>query len=345
MDKHGDTPVFVLATVGLRRLVVEDARWVLEEVDAVVKEYRMGRFDNSLRLSTLGLLDLGCLSLQVVMEVDELRGDIHFMRSRIGRFEHKIAAYSLPAFGLNAAFDRAVAMLSHATMQTESIDGNFEVSHPCLSSNFMQNYTCTSCFQQKTMVRERIGQSSLVYLVGNPNWEECKKLARATSINSSDSDWSKLASGSNLKGSLSSHSGNNILNFTGGQLSSRFHAFSSIQNYAGLFCFHLSYILSLIEDALCLRDKEMIFGPPDISWTLGSALVEGKFLWLNTAQAEPGFWTSASKVVSSPVLIFVLLVILSLIVYCSQLKLPMPGKKADAGISLPSYANTGCRPN
>ena len=93
-ERHGDTPIFVLATAGLRRLPTEDARRVLDDVDAVVKQhsflhkkswirvlsgkeeayygwvalnYKMGNFRNHSRLPTLGLLDLGGSSLQVVV--------------------------------------------------------------------------------------------------------------------------------------------------------------------------------------------------------------------------------------------------------------------------------------
>lgn len=35
-ERHGDTPIFVLATAGLRRLLIEDARQVLDDVEDVV---------------------------------------------------------------------------------------------------------------------------------------------------------------------------------------------------------------------------------------------------------------------------------------------------------------------
>ncbi|KAJ6294100.1 hypothetical protein OIU76_022223 [Salix suchowensis] len=38
-ERHGDTPIFVLATAGLRRLLIEDARQVLDDVEDVVKEH------------------------------------------------------------------------------------------------------------------------------------------------------------------------------------------------------------------------------------------------------------------------------------------------------------------
>ncbi|XP_027330846.1 uncharacterized protein LOC113846593 isoform X2 [Abrus precatorius] len=59
-------------------------------------------------------------------------------------------------------------------------------------------------------------------------------------------------------------------------------SFSDNPNYAGQFCFRVAYMASLIEYGLCLGNVEMVFGPGDVSWTLGAALIEGKFLWLNS---------------------------------------------------------------
>lgn len=101
------------------------------------------------------------------------------------------------------------------------------------------------------------------------------------------------------------------------------------------YCFRVLYMASLIEDALCLGDKEILFGPADVSWTLGAALVEGEYLWLSTATS---LFSSLNlyKVMSSPIFVFVLLVFLLLIVYRNQVKLPMLGKKGP-GASSHSY--------
>ena len=114
-------------------------------------------------------------------------------------------------------------------------------------------------------------------------------------------------------------------------------------NYAGQFCFRVAYMASLIDYGLCLGDIEMVFGPGDVSWTLGAALVEGKFLWLNTTSSKHQTLISTLrnvKVMSSPTLLFAVLLFLLFIVYCSQIKLPMPGRRASApGLSLPSYTH------
>lgn len=120
-------------------------------------------------------------------------------------------------------------------------------------------------------------------------------------------------------------------------------------NYAGQFCFRVAYMASLIEYAFHLDDVEIIFGPGDVSWTLGAALVEGRFLWSNTTTSKVQPIVSTLKnfeVMSSPTLLFSILLLLSLIVYCSQIKLPMPSRKASAsGISLPSYIHARQRSN
>lgn len=408
-ERHRDTPIFVLATAGMRMLLVEDARRVLEDVEVVLKEhefrcnkswirvlsgkeeayygwvalnYQMGIFGNSSRLPTLGLLDLGGSSLQVVAEIDKSSEDEHVLRSRVDSVEHEILAYSLPAFGLNEAFGRTVVMLSHKQELRESSGGTFEVIHPCFSSGFVQNFTCHGCFglnstdSRSLSNHMRENEVNSIFLVGEPNWDQCKALVRAAAINLSSSDWSQLPTDD------SKCPGNNIINLTaithsvtrfhalsgffavynilnlrpranltkiwekGQQLCSRSWTNSGNQNYAGQYCFRVPYLASLIEDALCLGDREIIFGPGDVSWTLGAALIEGKYLWLSTIKSRSGILSLGSTwAISSPLFLFVLLLLLLFIVYHSQIKLPMPGRKAlAAGASLPSYVYPKRRP-
>lgn len=407
LERHGETPIFVLATAGLRRLLMNDAKQVMKDVEDVVKghgfmfrkdwirvlsgkeeayygwvalNYQMGIFGNSSRLLSFGLLDLGGSSLQVVTETDESRGDEHVLRTRIGSFEHWILAYSLPTFGLNEAFDTTIVMLSHTQALRETTGGSLEVSHPCLSSGFAQNYTCRGCFRQNStdVHVSRANEVNPVILVGEPNWEQCKGLARAAAINSSSSNWSHLANDSSCT-SLSINKGKDILNLVLANYSSaRFHALSGFfavynvlnlssranltkiwekgqqlcarswagltnasrnQNYAEQYCFRVPYMASLVEDALCLGGREIIFGPGDVSWTLGAALMEGKHLWQSSTNVPSGVLSFGnSRIIWSPLLLFVVLVCLLFIVYYSQVKLPMPGRKiAAVGSSLPSY--------
>lgn len=119
------------------------------------------------------------------------------------------------------------------------------------------------------------------------------------------------------------------------------------QNYAVQHCFQVPYMASLIEEALCLGEAEIIFGPGDLSWTLGAALIEGRYLWQSTTKAQTSFSIlKHTEVLYSPIFLFLFLLILLSIVYCSQIKLPMPGKKGPkVGVSLPSYIHPKRRPN
>ncbi|KAK1564663.1 hypothetical protein Q3G72_008379 [Acer saccharum] len=343
VERRKDTPIFVLATAGLRRLGVEDAGRILDDVEAVVKEYtfvhrkswirvlsgkeeayygwlalnyKMGSLGDSSRTPTLGLLDLGGSSLQVVVKDYETEDNEHVIKSEIGSSEHRIVAYSLPAFGLNEAFDRTVAMLNQMQTLGESTGDRIELKHPCLSSDFVQNYNCYSCVGLDINNPKNVSSQMLetaftsTYLVGDPNWEQCKGLARAVAINSSNFDWSQLTVNRNCKASLSSFNSRSILNLTSvAHFAGRYHALSGFfviynnlnlssranltkiwekgqqlcstsgaglsniarnQSYAAQQCFRLPYMASLIEEALCLGEAEIIFGPGDISWTLGA---------------------------------------------------------------------------
>ncbi|KAL2961324.1 hypothetical protein AAZX31_17G084800 [Glycine max] len=411
-EMHRKTPVFVLATAGLRRLPGLEAEWVLGEVEAVVKDhnfmfskswirvlsgreeayygwvalnYKMGSFYSYLDSPTLGLVDLGGSSLQVVVETDGAGDDVHMMRSKLSSMEHQIMAFSLPAFGLNEAFDRTVLMLRNNQSEERT-----ELRHPCLVSTFLQNYTCHSCsglasIYQKNRSQHQEGELHSLRLTGEPDWEQCKELAIAAAMNLSDSKLSQTVS-KNCQ--ASSFSGTGILNLTAVAHPIKFHALSGFffvynklklsprtnltmvwesgkqlcsnlwsglsnvsdnPKYAGQFCFRVAYMASLIEYGLCLGDVEMVFGPGDISWTLGAALIEGKFLWLNSTRHKSHVIISTLKnvkVMSSPTFLFAVLLLLLLIVYFSQVKLPMPSRRASApGSSLPSYTHVRRRSN
>ncbi|TQD96807.1 hypothetical protein C1H46_017539 [Malus baccata] len=427
-ERRRETPIFVLATAGLRRLAVEDSRQVLDDIESVLKEcsflykkswirvlsgkeeayygwvalnYKIRSFQNPSRSPTLGLLDLGGSSLQVVVQTDGEREDANLLRSKFGFVEHEILAYSLSEFGLNEAFDRTVAMLSQ---RRESAAGVLEIRHPCLRTDVVQNYTCYGCVRQNGADRKNvIGQLQetkfpSVHLVGAPDWEQCRTLARAAAINSSTSDAEQ--------GTRScSDNGSEMVNLTAvAHPTARFHALSGFfavydklnlsgratlpkiwekgqqlcskswsdqtgnsQNgyFAWQYCFRVPYTASLVEDALCLGDKEIVFGPPDViygrvpytaslvedalclgdkeivfgppdvTWTLGAALVEGEYLWSSTSRSRTSILTLNMEVASSPIFVLVLLLFLLVVVYCSQVKLPMIGKQGAARASLP----------
>ncbi|GFP90730.1 probable apyrase 7 [Phtheirospermum japonicum] len=407
-ERRPQTPIFVLATAGMRRLASDDARRILQNVEDVVQEhgfmyrknwirvlsgkeeayygwvalnYKMGIFRSSSRLSTLGLLDLGGSSLQVVAEVGFPTDNEHGSRSKIGLFEHDIVAYSLPAFGLNEAFDRTIVMLSHTEALRESSNGVFEIGHPCLGSGFVQNYTCRGCFGLESRVSGNFGYR--VFLVGEPNWKQCEIIARAAAVNSTSFDLSNQRSRSNCIGLFSYGDNNTNLNLTKNlHAVSRYHALSGFfavynalnlsqsanltslremgqklcsrsspdqKSINGRYCFRVPYLTSLIENALCLGGAEIIFGPGDVSWTLGASLIEGEFLlWLHAGKSQNHFLTLKDNVIiPSPLLTFVLLLSLLLIVYCCQIKFLMPGRKIIVGTrtSLPSYLCPKLQPN
>ncbi|XP_057416730.1 probable apyrase 7 [Lotus japonicus] len=417
-ELRSETPIFVLATAGMRRLRSVDAGRVLGDVEAVLKEhsfmfskrwirvltgreeayygwlalnYKMGSFDHDTGAPTLGLVDLGGSSLQVVMEIDGQQDDVHAMRSELSTVEHRILAYSLPAFGLNEAFDRTVLMLrnNQSVERTRSVP---ELRHPCLMSTLVQNYTCYYCsgfdvaYQKNDSQPQKTGLHSL-RLIGEPDWEQCRELAIAAAMNLSNYGVSHPAVHKNCQ--ANSFSGTGILNLTAVMLPiKQFHALSGFfvvynklnlspkanlttvwesgkeicsnlwaglssisdnPNYAGQFCFQVAYMASLIEYGLCLGDVEMVFGPGDVSWTLGAALIEGKFLWLNTTSLKAQTIISTLKnvkVMSSSTFLFAVLLLLLFIVYFSQIKLPMPSRRASTpSLTLPSCTLTRRRSN
>lgn len=240
IEKHRETPIFVLATAGLRGLENGDAEKVLTDVEAVLKEhefihkrswirvlsgkeeayygwvalnYQMGRLGNPLNLPTLGLLDLGGSSLQVALEENHDMYDTYLVRSKLGSIEHKVLAYSLPSFGLTAAFDRSIAMLIQGRALKKSMTNAYRVRHPCVDSNSEQNFTCCDCLGVNSM-DEKISDTSkqrkeatFLHVIGDPNWDECVRLAKSVATNSGRLFNSSLADSSFGKAYLSSTTG------------------------------------------------------------------------------------------------------------------------------------------
>ncbi|KAG9449817.1 hypothetical protein H6P81_009782 [Aristolochia fimbriata] len=420
VEKHAKTSVFILATAGLRRLPAKDAEWVLKCAESILKRhhftyqsswvrvltgkeesyygwvalnYKMRRLKHSWTDSTLGVLDLGGSSLQVVMEVKQTREGEHFLPSKNGFVEHDLMAYSLPALGVNAAFERSIHILSKQKSFRVRMNDTIELRHPCLNSGFNQNYTCYGCqfipsdTDRKNLYSQHINNknndSTLLHLVGDPNWQECKDIARAAAINSNSSDWLELVGDTNCR--VPPLIGTDLLTqTTSSYIVSRFHALSGFfavystlnlnpkvnlteflvrgeelcsrswdnlrniyktQHHAEQSCFRMPYLVYLLEDALCLGDVEIVFGPGDVSWTLGAALVEDRHLWLGKSEdLADHFAMGMVAVISSPVLLFLLFLCLILIIYIGKawhyvVALgPMSGKRgANPGISLPSF--------
>ncbi|KAH9612171.1 hypothetical protein KSS87_018101 [Heliosperma pusillum] len=415
-EKRGGTPIFILATAGLRRIQLVESKSVLDDVERVVKEhsfkwkrdwirvlsgreeayygwvalnYKTGYLNNASRLTTLGLLDLGGSSLQIVVETDDIRDDNHHLVSKIGPAEHQLMAYSLPAFGLNQAFDRSVNQVKLLEK-----DDSSEVKHPCLGSMYVSNYSCSSCS----------GSDSSVHLIGDPNWERCKILARGAALNSSISDWSEPEVLSSCRRNLADEGEYTMTGIYFGIMHKlcivvlhppkrknalnlgictnpgvRYHALSGffviytmlnltakanltniwdkaehlcsstwadpINVSRSQYCFKVLYLASLIDDGLCLGDADIIFGPGDISWTLGASLVKGKDLW-KTGSGITITTLQYMEVISSPTFLFIVLSVLLLVVYYSQIKLPPPRKRTGVvGLPLPSHTQSNHRPH
>eukprot|EP00250_Pteridium_aquilinum_P011602 c20184_g2_i1 orf=375-2612(-) len=211
-----DTPLFLLATAGMRGLPSEDAEWLLDRAWAVLDRspfkckrswvkvisgveeayygwvalnYKFGRLGRTPRQSTFGALDLGGSSLQVTFETEEVHAKDFGMNLSVGLTEHHLYAFSHAGFGLNDAFDRSVGMLWSSWKESNS-DGTAtriqELQHPCLHTGFQGQYKCSHCFLQppSAAVPDTIakkgsanGVQSEFTLVGKPDWEACKALA------------------------------------------------------------------------------------------------------------------------------------------------------------------------
>ncbi|KAE8681530.1 SOUL heme-binding family protein [Hibiscus syriacus] len=288
-ERHGDTPIIVLATVGLRRLVARDAKQVLDNVEIVLREHSFVYTKNWIRVLT------GGSSLQVVVEVADKNANRNVMTSDIGSTNHKILAYSLPAFGLNEAFDQTVVMLSRNQADRRNASNRLELKHPYLSSNFSQNYTCSGCAMlnitddlENSEVQIYKNRFSSIHLVGDLKWEKCNELVRAAAMNYSDSDWSEHNVDRNCEANLSFYGGSNILNLTPLPITA-----DVFMLYLGFFVYNMLKLSTrasvteiwekVIEDALCLGNSKIVFGPGDLSWTLGAVLVHQ----LNANEALP----------------------------------------------------------
>lgn len=243
-ELHSEAPIFVLATAGLRRLQRDDALRVLGDVEAVVKDhsfmfskswirvlsgkeeayygwvalnYKMGSFDDYPGSATLGIVDLGGSSLQIVVEIDRDGDDLHTMRSELGSSEHWLVAYSLPAFGLNEAFDRTIHKLG-INQSAERMGSVYELRHPCLMSTFAQNYTCHYCSRfdatyQKNHSQPQKTERHSFRLIGEPDWEKCKELAIAAAMNLSNSKASHPVVGENCQATSFSGIGKGLIIF------------------------------------------------------------------------------------------------------------------------------------
>ncbi|MCO5613303.1 hypothetical protein L7F22_067579 [Adiantum nelumboides] len=208
-----NTPLFLLATAGVRGLPSEDAEWLLDKAWEILERspftckrrwvkvisgveeayygwvalnYKFGRLGRTRRQPTFGALDLGGSSLQVTFESEEVHLQEFGMNLSVGSTEHHLYAYSHTGFGLNDAFDKSVGILWNR-LQANNPDGRGgtqELQHPCLHTGFQGHYKCSHCSLQQSSApgtSAKKGSAITAFLeltlVGKPDWKACKALA------------------------------------------------------------------------------------------------------------------------------------------------------------------------
>ncbi|XP_009420860.2 probable apyrase 7 isoform X1 [Musa acuminata AAA Group] len=337
---HKDTSLFLYATAGVRRLPKSDSDWLLDKAWTILKKssflcrrdwiklisgmeeayygwialnHHMGLLGSLPAGKTYGSLDLGGSSLQVTFETET---PIHADTSislRIASANHHLSAYSLSGYGLNDAFDKSVAHLFRKFVGTEAgLNNKLQLKHPCLNNGYRDKYACSRCASVKqegspltggkTMSKKKTG--IVVELIGAPQWEECRSLARLT-VNRSA--WSNFSSGIDcelkpcaLSDGLPQPRGK-FYAMSGFYVVFRFFNLSSeasledvlimgqkfcgktwkvaknsvaAQPFIEQYCFRAPYVASLLRDGLHIKDNQVIIGSGSITWTLGVALLE-----------------------------------------------------------------------
>ncbi|KAL4574997.1 hypothetical protein LXL04_021837 [Taraxacum kok-saghyz] len=296
------TSLFLYATAGVRRLPVADSDSLMTNAWLIIKNssfickrewvkiisgteeafygwialnYHTRMLGDKYKKETYGALDLGGSSLQVTFENNDYTNTT--LNVTIGQVNHRLSAYSLSGYGLNDAFEKTVVHLLKKNPE--------KVTHPCLQTGFKEKYY--------------VGKSkNPVELIGAPNWEECRNLAKST-LNSSDFS-NKLTSG-NFYAMSGFYVVYRFFNLTpdvplddvlqkGREFCEKQWevAKSSVpaQPFIEQYCFRSPYIVSLLREGFGVRDSQVKIGSGGITWTTGVALLEaGKVIW-----TRPGFY-------------------------------------------------------
>lgn len=337
INAHKRTSLFLYATAGVRRLPTADSEWLLENAWSIMRKssfscqrdwvkiitgmeeayygwialnYQMGML-GSLSKETYGALDMGGSSLQVTFETESPIHDETGIDLSMGAANHHLSAYSLAGYGLNDAFDRSVAYLLRS-MGPVSNSEKIELRHPCLHTGYQEEYTCSQCgmlsqdgspLMSGRNVKER-KPGVLIELIGEPDWEKCNIIAKAT-VN--QSEWLNLSSALDCKLSPCALTENlplprgHFYAMSGFFVVYKFfnlsaeatlddvlklgrsfcdesweNAKNSVapQPFIEQYCFRAPYIVSLIRDGLHIPDSEVLIGSGSITWTLGVALLE-----------------------------------------------------------------------
>jgi apyrase len=221
---HGNTPLFLLATAGIRKLENDDAEWLLDKAWTVLERspfmckrswvkvisgteeayygwvslnYNFGKLGQTTKPPTLGALDLGGSSLQVTFESEEVQNKEYQVNLSVGTSHHHLYALSHAGFGLNDAFDKSVALVLEGSDTVVGATVPEFVEHPCLHSGFQGKYKCPHCRSNPAVVPNPAMDNpspdpglAEVTLIGKPDWESCRVLA--SSIISNGSRFSSL---------------------------------------------------------------------------------------------------------------------------------------------------------
>ena len=132
--------------------------------------------------------------LEVTFEPGEETKGEYAVKFNIGSVEHQLYAYSLPAYGLNDAFEKSVIMLHKKLSERSNEELRFfnnqmilQIKHPCLQAGYRQSYHCSKCYPNQAgspqngrrITRKEISGTE-IELVGDPDWAECQALAKST---------------------------------------------------------------------------------------------------------------------------------------------------------------------
>ncbi|KAF8402583.1 hypothetical protein HHK36_010670 [Tetracentron sinense] len=399
---HKSTSLFLYATAGVRRLPTSDSEWLLENAWSILKNssflcqrdwvkiitgmeeayygwialnYHTGMLGSTPTKATFGALDLGGSSLQVTFETKELVRDKTSLNVSIGAVNHHLSAYSLSGYGLNDAFDKSVVHLLKripGILNADLINSKIELKHPCLQSGYKEQYICSQCAlinqEGGSPLNEgrNLGKGGKpgipIQLIGDPQWEECSKLAKVT-VNLSQ--WSDVNPAFNcelqpcaLSSSLPRPQGQ-FYAISGFFVVYRFFnltpqaklydvlqkgqefcektwkvAKKSVapQPFIEQYCFRAPYIVSLLREGLHITDSQVVIGSGSMTWTLGVALLEAGGV-LSTATEVHSYKMLRIKI--NPTILFPLLFISLILLICAL---------SWAGNWMPGFFRRSCLP-
>jgi hypothetical protein len=367
---HKNTSLFLYATAGVRRLAKSDSDWLLDSSWIILKNssfsceresvkiisgmeeayygwialnYDTGVLGSAPSKETFGSLDLGGSSLQVTFENKNFVQNKTSLKLRIGPVNHLLTAYSLSGYGLNDAFDKSVIQLVKKLPKIKKsylASGKVVIKHPCLQSGYKSQYVCSQC---TSLLEGKMGKERkpgiLVKLIGAPNWEECRVLAKVA-VNYSewsgqnqsqgvDCDLQPCALPDNVPRPLGHFHG-----ISGFYVVYKFFNLTSDsaledvlekgqefcekkwdvakksvapQPFIEQYCFRAPYIVYLLRYGLHITDSNLFIGSGSVTWTLGVALLEaGKAFSSKGVEAESYeiFWMKIN-----PYIIFAILVV------------------------------------